>query len=431
VHNLWLIARREYIARVRTRGFVITTVLIPLIMLGFIVGSLVLGAHEDLDRRIVVVSSDLSLAEAVQAQLQKSPSDTAAASAPRAGLISLHTPARPPRFTVDVMEPAGDTRALLDQDLDDNEIDGYLWISPASADHPAAFAYTPRSSSDQLTRSAVTAALNRVLLRSQLAHRGVASEDAEALLQSVEVHTLRESHHHDRAASMISIGILFFIMYFVIMNYGMNVARSIIEEKTSRIFEVMLAAVRPEEMMAGKILGVGAVGLTQVAIWLTSILLAVGHSGGVMLGGEAVHPSITGQQLVFFFVFFLLGYLFYSCIAAAFGAMANSEQELQQMNIFLVLPLIFCFVALGTMLSTPDAPVARILALIPPFTPLLMYMRVSLGHPHPWEVALSIALLSGSIAGLVWLTSRIYRVGVLMYGKRPGIAELMRWLKYS
>src|SRR6185437_8536229 len=97
-------------------------------------------------------------------------------------------------------------------------------------------------------------------------------------------------------------------------------------------------------------------------------------------------------------------YLFYSCIAAALGAMANSEQELQQMNIFLMLPLIFCFVALGTMLTTPDATVARVLALIPPFTPLLMYMRVSLGHPATWEVALSISLLAASIAALLWLT---------------------------
>jgi len=111
--------------------------------------------------------------------------------------------------------------------------------------------------------------------------------------------------------------------------------------------------------------------------------------------------------------------------------MTNSEQELQQMNIFLMLPLIFCFVAVGTMITTPDSTIAQVLALIPPFTPLLMYARVSLGHPAAWEIALSIALLVSSIAGLVWLTSRIYRVGVLMYGKRPTVGELMRWLKYS
>ena len=431
MHDVWLIARREYIERVRTRGFLITTVMVPVLMLGFIVGSIFLGTHEDLDRHIVVVSSDLALAEAVQAELQKPHIADASTSAPRAGVFSFRTPARAARFTVDVMEPASGTRALLDQDLDENEIDGYLWIRPAQANGPATFSYTPRNSGDQNTRGALTAALNRVLLRSQLAHRGVASDDAEALMQPAEVHASSESRHHDRSSSMISIGILFFLMYFVIMLYGMNVARSIIEEKTSRIFEVMLAAVRPEEMMAGKILGVGAVGLTQVAIWIVSALIAMGHSGGVNIAGEVIRPTLTGQQMGFFFVYFLLGYLFYSCIAAALGAMTNSEQELQQMNIFLMLPLLACFVAVGTMLSTPDVLIAQVLSLSPPFTPLLMYMRVSLGHPAAWQIALSIVLMVVSIVGLVWLTSRIYRVGVLMYGKRPNVAELMRWLKYS
>ena len=183
--------------------------------------------------------------------------------------------------------------------------------------------------------------------------------------------------------------------------------------------------------MAGKILGVGAVGLTQMAIWLSAVLIAAGSKSGLTLGGETIHPTLTGAQVGYFLVYFLLGYLFYSCIAAALGAMTNSEQELQQMNIFLMLPLLACFVALGTVMFTPDSTLAQVLALFPPFTPLLMYMRVSLGHPAPWEVPLSIALLVACIAGLVWLTSRIYRVGVLMYGKRPNLSELLRWLKYS
>src|SRR6185312_8276843 len=235
---------------------------------------------------------------------------------------------------------------------------------------------------------AVTGALNKVLLRQQLARSGATAGAADALMQPAEVQPVRGSHHRDRASSMVSIGALFFLMYLVIMLYGMNVARSVIEEKTSRIFEVMLAAVRPEEMMAGKIIGVGAVGITQMGIWLAAIFLAAGSSSGINIGGETIHPSLTGPQVAYFLVFFLLGYLFYSAIAAALGAMTNSEQELQQMNIFLMLPL-------------------------------LMYMRVSLGHPHAWETILSITMLAGSTAVLIWLTSRIYRVGVLMYGKRP------------
>ena len=151
----------------------------------------------------------------------------------------------------------------------------------------------------------------------------------------------------------------------------------------------------------------------------------------VHLGGDSVRISLTGPQISFFFVYFMLGYLFYSSIAAALGAMTNSEQELQQLNMFLVLPLLFCFIMLGTLLTAPDSTIARVLALIPPFTPLLMYFRVSLGHPAAWEVVLSIVLTSASICGIIWVTSRIYRVGVLMYGKRPTFPEILRWLKYS
>jgi ABC-2 type transport system permease protein len=430
MHNVWLIARREYVERVRTRGFVITTVMIPLIMAGFIFGSLFLGSHENVDRHIVVVSSNLQLGEDLQTELQKPSGGDGGSSDQNA--ISLRAAARQPHFIVDVMEPARGTHALLDQDLESNEIDGYLWIRTAAAPGaPPTFSYTPRSSSDRLTPQILTDAVNRVLLREQLAHRGIAVGQADTMLKPVQIGASHDSQHTDRASSLVSIGILFFLMYFVIMLYGMNVARSIIEEKTSRIFEVMLAAVRPEEMMAGKILGVGAVGLTQVGIWLTAILIAAGASGGINIGGEVIRPALTGEQVGYFFVYFLLGYLFYSAIAAALGAMCNSEQELQQMNIFLMLPLIFCFVAVGTLLTTPDGLVSQVLALIPPFTPLLMYMRVSIGHPAPWQVPLSIALLVASVFGLIWFTSRVYRVGVLMYGKRPNVRELMRWLKYS
>jgi ABC-2 type transport system permease protein len=230
---------------------------------------------------------------------------------------------------------------------------------------------------------------------------------------------------------MVGVSVLFFVMYLVIMLYGMNVARSIIEEKTSRIFEVLLATIRPEAMMAGKIVGVGSVGLTQVGIWLAAIFVLAASLSGVHLFGDTLHVALTAPQVIFFFVFFILGYAFYSSIAAALGAMTNSEQELQQLNMFLVLPLLFCFVMLGPLLTTPDSTAARVLALIPPFTPLIMYLRVCLGHPALWEVVLSLVLTLASIYGIIWVTSRIYRIGVLMYGKRPTLPEILRWLKYS
>jgi len=268
-------------------------------------------------------------------------------------------------------------------------------------------------------------------MREQLAHRGIVAADADTMLQPVDVLTAHVPHGDDRESAEVSVAILFILMYFVIMLYGMNVARSIIEEKTSRIFEVMLATIRPEEMMAGKILGVGSVGITQVGIWLTAAVLLSASSFASNLGGQGIHVALTAAQIVYFFVYFILGYAFYSSIAAALGAMTNSEQELQQLNMFLVLPLVVCFITLKSVLIYPDSTMARVLALFPPFTPLLMYLRVSLGHPSHWEIITSIALISASIYAIVWVSSRIYRVGVLMYGKRPTLPELLRWLKYS
>jgi ABC-2 type transport system permease protein len=429
MHNVWLIARREYLERIRTRGFLITTLMIPLIMGGFIYGSAFISSNSEPAAHIAVVSSDTQLVLDLQAQLQQQ----------QARRTQPHS-ARQPSIAVDAIniEPQSEqaTRTLLDQELDSGDIDGYLWITPAATPAKAqparpTFIFTPMSSDQDYLRSPLAAALGTVLMREQLAHRGIVASDAETMLQPVDILAVHVAHREYRESAEVSVAILFFLMYFVIMLYGMNVARSIIEEKTSRIFEVMLATIRPEEMMAGKILGVGSVGLTQVGIWLTAALLLSASSIASSLGSQSIHVGLTAAQIVYFFVYFILGYAFYSSIAAALGAMTNSEQELQQLNIFLVLPLVVCFVTLKSILTYPDSTMARVLALVPPFTPLLMYLRVSLGHPAPWDVAISIVLTSATIYAIVWVTSRIYRVGVLMYGKRPTLPELLRWLRYS
>jgi ABC-2 type transport system permease protein len=430
LRNVLLIARREYRERVRTRGFLITTVMIPLIMGGFVCGSIVLGARAPSDIQIAVVSSDTQLALDLQTELerrrQQQDENTAQAEAHPA------PQKRQPGIVVTAMDPGPRTRTQLDRDIESGDLDGYLWITPAAspAGRPA-FVYTSRPGGQASIKSTLADALRQVLLREQLAHRGVVAAEADTMLQPVAIVASRNLYHEDRESAVIGVSVLFFVMYLVIMLYGMNVARSIIEEKTSRIFEVLLATIRPEAMMAGKIVGVGSVGLTQVGIWLAAVLLLAASTFGIHLGADTIHIALTAPQVIFFFIYFILGYVFYSSIAAALGAMTNSEQELQQLNMFLVLPLLFCFVMLGTLLTTPDSTAARVLALIPPFTPLLMYLRVCLGHPKLWEVVLSLVLTSASVLGVIWVASRIYRIGVLMYGKRPSIPEIFRWLKYS
>jgi ABC-2 type transport system permease protein len=246
------------------------------------------------------------------------------------------------------------------------------------------------------------------------------------LLKPVDLKPPPKDRKNSDAAFASAYG-LFFLMYFVILFYGMNVARSVIEEKTSRVFEVMLSKARPSEMMAGKVIGVGAVGLTQIAIWIIVGLTVAKR----LLAGTDIDFLPSPFQLVCFVIFFTLGYLLYSSIAAALGAMTNSEQELQQMNMFLMLPLIACGVVIFRVVTDPDGPLSVVMSFIPFCTPLIMYTRIIVHQPPLWQIAISIVLLLATIYILLWLASRIYRVGVLMYGKKPNLPEIMRWLKYS
>ena len=216
-------------------------------------------------------------------------------------------------------------------------------------------------------------------------------------------------------------------MYFAILFYGMNVARSIIEEKTSRIFEVLLATIKPEEMMAGKVLGVGAVGLTQVGIWVLAGTLVL--QSGLLMAGFSF--PITALQVFFFVLFFILGFALYSSLAAALGAMNNSEQELQQMQMVMMLPLILCSLVLLKVVTDSDGLIAKAFSFFPFCTPLIMYVRIAVHQPPAWQIALSIFDLVLTTLLVLWFASRIYRVGILMYGKKPNLPEIMRWLKYS
>jgi ABC-2 type transport system permease protein len=408
VTNTLLIARREYLERIRTRAFLIATILIPLLMGGFVFGSGYLSSRTKSAAHVAIVSPDAQFAADLQHQLETG---------------------RRSRMTVDLATPSPAIRAALDQDLHSKDgITGYLWVTPAADPNTRpVFAYTARSAGDATTVDILRTSILNVLTRERLNHSGLGAHDVDALLAPVDIDT---SSTGDSRAAYGAATLLFLLMYMVIMLYGMNTARSIIEEKTSRVFEVMLSTIRPEEMLAGKILGVGAVGLTQIGVWM----LAAGILGSTSLAAGVVgsgHIPISLAQIAFFIAYFLFGYLLYSSIAAALGAMTNSEQELQQLNMFLVIPLAFCMLMSFVIVPAPNSTLARVVSLIPFCSPLLMNLRISLTTVAPWEIALSFVLMSITILAILWVASRIYRVGILMYGKKPSLPEVLRWLRYS
>jgi ABC-2 type transport system permease protein len=417
MHNILLIAKREYLERIRTKGFIVATVLIPTLMAGGIFGTSYIAEKSKSNSHIAIVSSEQPLANDLQTELEHG---------------------KDSNMVVDVVPPSPEIRSTLDAKLREKSrekgIDGYLWITPAAGSNPIArptFDYTARSSADIVTSSTLTDAIRTVLLREQLA-RHVSPADIDTLMAKVEVNTTDIGGQRGSSRNSFYVAyVLFLLMYMVVLLYGMNVARSIIEEKNSRIFEVLLSTIRSEDILAGKIIGVGGVGLTQVVVWIVAAFLITAGPLAAHIAGATAMASISAAQAIFFIIYFALGYVLYSSVAAALGAMTNSEQELQQLNMFLMMPLFFCLMMLPVITSNPSSPLARLVSLIPFCTPLLMNFRVSLSMPQPWEIGLSIFLMIATIYAVLWVASRIYRVGILMYGKKPNLPEILRWLKYS
>jgi ABC-2 type transport system permease protein len=223
-----------------------------------------------------------------------------------------------------------------------------------------------------------------------------------------------------------------------IVFYAVNVMRSVVQEKTSRVVEIMVSAVKPSSLMWGKIFGVGCVGLFQLGIWALMAALLLGFRAEILgaFGASAAAaaftiPSVPIAAFVVILLYFLLGYFFYAAMYAAVGAMVNSEQEAQQLQtpviILLVIPLL-CFQLVA---DDPRGGIAEILTMIPFSSPVLMPMRYLLGGTDVLGVGMSLLVLALSMAAVVWLAARIYRVGILMYGKRPGFGEILRWIKHG
>jgi ABC-2 type transport system permease protein len=194
--------------------------------------------------------------------------------------------------------------------------------------------------------------------------------------------------------------------------------------------EVRMSTVTSTKLMAGKILGVGAVGLTQVAIWAFMGSLFA-SPGAYSLAAQIKAANLSGMTAVYFGIFFLLGYFLYSSMCAALGAAVSSEQEAQQIQMFVVMPLILSFISIFFAMRVPDDPRVVALSIFPFTAPLVMYTRIVVQTPPLWQIALSISLTVATIFGVLFICGRIYRVGILMYGKRATLPEIIKWIRYA
>jgi len=415
MHNLLLVAKREYLEQVRGRAFRLTTVLVPALFALMIGVGYLSSRSTGANKHLVIASPNAELAKDIQDQL----------------LAHKDT-----KTTVDVIAPSKDNdRDALVKQVSGKEIDGFLWIETPEGHDPVA-TYEAQSAGDFVTQARLESAINHSLIQQRLAQRGVKQTEADALLARIEIKTLQVNKEGKVVKSNAQTSfwkgyVMAILLSMTTMIYGMNVARSIIQEKTSRIFEVMLSTAKPSDLLAGKLIGVGAVGLTQIGIWVVAavVLISLPLAAPLMSGDVAIH--ISWAEGILFPVYFVLGYLLYSSLFAGLAATCETEQELQMYTPMAAVPIWLSFALIVLIINDSNSFWSVTASMFPPCAPIIMFLRMGSSMPQPWEFALSISLMILSIIAVLWFSTKLYRVGILMYGKRATLPEMLRWLRYS
>lgn len=414
MRNLLLVAKREYLEQIRGRAFRVSTILVPLLFAVIIFIAYLSGRGSGVGKHVVIAAPSAGLANAIRDEMMKD---------------------KDAKTTVDVVAPAtAADRADLLQKVQSKAVDGMLWIDTSGGTTKAT--YTSQSSGDIVISSRLGGALNHAITMERMTARGMSQAEVDTLLKDVSIDTLQldkagKEVKSSGLGSYMKGYIMALLLSMTTMIYGMNVARSIIQEKTSRIFEVMLATAKPTDLLAGKLIGVGAVGLTQIGIWVV-FGVAIGGSAmaGPLLSGQlAVHFSWV--EAVLFPIYFVLGYLLYASLFAGLAASCETEQELQMYTPLAALPIWLSFALIWLVINDPSSPLSIAASLFPATAPIIMMLRMGSEMPPPWQFGASIAIMIASIWAVLWVSSRLYRVGILMYGKRATLPELMRWLRYS
>jgi ABC-2 type transport system permease protein len=431
MRNVWLITKREYMTKVRTRSFIIATLAMPLIIGIFILPGRLATMKMGGTSHIVVVSADRGLAEKVQQELQKQ--QPTASSDSKEDDTEGSARELTGKYVVEISTDLSDAeRNRLRDRASRKEIDGYLWLGPEQL-ASRKITYGRRETGDFMDQSAVRSAMRSALVAQALSRQGMSVDESADVLKDVKLDIVQIARGQEKkvnaGAAFAATFALVLLLYTTVLFYGVAVMRAVVEEKSSRVLEVLLSSVTPKQLMAGKVVGVGAVGLTQIAIW--SALAAVLAAPGALAADLFRKAQISPWTVVAFAVFFLLGYALYATMYAALGAVVNTEQEGQQMQIIIMLPLILAISFVMIVMRDPNGTLATWVSMIPFVAPVVMYLRIVVQTPPLWQVLLSIGILVATIYGLVVLCSRIYRIGILMYGKRPTLPEIIKWIKYA
>ncbi|MEZ3521271.1 MAG: ABC transporter permease [Muribaculaceae bacterium] len=417
---LSIIISREYLERVKRKSFIITTLLVPLLMIICMVApALFMLLGDDEQRNIAVIDDTAQIAQLL-------------------------------RDTDDIRFTTLDN-GNLDAARADDDYDAILAIGARAIDNPeGAITLYTRGAASMNTDTEVTSQLNRAIEDIRL--RAYNIDNIRQILKEVEadvtLSTVRIDTSEDTETSSILSYFLGLIMdmllYMFILIYGQIVMNSIIEEKNNRVLEIVVSSVKPMILMMGKIIGVGLVAITQILIWAVIAGAASGWLLPFLSSSTDVssEPAVAAaiQQLsdtgyvaslfVYMILFFVGGYFFYSSIYAAIGSAVDNIQDAGQLSSVATIPVVIGIIASMSIIQNPNTALAFWLSVIPFTSPMAMMSRLPFGVPV-WETILSLTLLYASFIFMIWLCGKIYRVGIFMYGKKPTFVELMRWARYK
>jgi ABC-2 type transport system permease protein len=449
MNKLWAVIKREYLQRVRARMFVVMTVLGPVVLSLFgIAPALIFSINAGGPVKIAVVDQTgkmySGLYNSVMDEVEEADSATPSVESKELNenqSVRFQTMGEEPKEVPELQQVTIGRRSLdevkseLDRRVSAKELDGYLILPPDLLEIGDA-EFVSRNTGDVFTRRFLQRALSRAVRQQRLVEANINVKTVQALSQPVELETTgvgatdRKRDSGEAFALVFGVG---FIMYLTILLYGQVILGAIIEEKETRIAEILFSSAKPFTIMLGKLIGVFFVALTQLTIWALAFL-AFTLYGVEMLAahGTPMHiPAIPPSYFVYFALFFLLGYFVYSTIYALVGSMVTTAQEGGQLAMPIILLLVIGFYLFLPVSRSPDSQFAFWVSMIPFFSPITMPVRIASQTPPFWEIALSLLLGFGSIVLLAWLAGRVYRVGMLMSGKRASIPEVIRWVRQT
>ena len=420
------IVRREYVERVRTKAFWIGTLVIPALFLAYIGVSVATARKAGGERTLAVVDVKGDMYESLA-------KDIAAREAEK----EKEGQGPYPHWKLEKRSLAGslaETKDALNRDIRDKKIHAFVILDPAELEAGNAEYYST-TVSEFIAMGALERAINRTVQRQKIAARGFPAELANELEARVDLKAFKVTEkgvEEEKGAGIFAAIIFLTILYATMFMYGYQVMRGVLEEKTNRIVEIVVASVRPTELMAGKIIGIGLVGLTQYFVWsLVAMNLSLPGIATIVSSGSDGVPKIPLSMVGFFILYFILGYFLYASVYTAIAAPFNSDQEAQQLAMIPMVLIISGMAVLNGVLANPSGGLAVFFSIFPFTSPLIMFLRTAISEVPAWQILASVGASLLATIAIAWFAGRVYRIGIFMYGKKPTIPEILRWARYS